>query len=66
MACRVARTQVAYLTLSRMTLSAWEQIPMEEYDRHWGPFEERYGFFPGHGIDEPAPSVTIDLTPKSS
>lgn len=46
-----------------MTVSAWEQIPLEEYDTYWGPFEERYGFFPGHGIDEPAPSVTIDLAP---
>ncbi len=41
-----------------MTQPAWEEIPLEEYETYWGPFEERYGFF-----NEPTPSVTIDLAP---
>jgi hypothetical protein len=46
-----------------VTAAPFEHIPLEEHDDHWKPFKERYGFFPGHGIDEPAPSVTVDLTP---
>jgi hypothetical protein len=48
---------------ARMTLPHWEEIPLDRYDDYWGPFAQRFGFAPAHGIDEPAPSVTIDLAP---
>ena len=50
-----------------MSSPAWEEIPLERYDDHWGPFDARYHFSPslhgGPAIDEPSPSVTIDLAP---
>jgi hypothetical protein len=46
---------------------AWEPIPMDVDDRYWTPFHERFAFRPGMesrpAIDEPRPSVTIDIGP---
>ena len=46
---------------------AWEPIPMDVDDRYWNPFYERFAFRPGMeswpAIEEPRPSVTIDLGP---
>lgn len=47
--------------------AAWEQIPMENYENFWGPFDARFNFRPNvwqhPGIIEPTPSVTVDLAP---
>lgn len=44
---------------------AWEPIPMDTDDTYWTPFYQRFAFRPGMrswpAIDEPRPSVTIDL-----
>ncbi len=45
----------------------WEPIPMDADDTYWDPFYERFAFRPGMrswpAIDEPRPSVTVDLGP---
>jgi hypothetical protein len=45
----------------------WEPIPMDADDTYWTPFNQRFAFRPGMrswpAIDEPRPSVTIDLGP---
>lgn len=51
-----------------MTVAAWEQIPEEEYEDFWAPFDARFRFRPRlheseAGIDEPSGSVTLDLSP---
>jgi hypothetical protein len=47
--------------------AAWEQIPIENYEDFWGPFDARFNFRPKvwqhPGINEPSPSVTVDLAP---
>jgi Protein of unknown function (DUF2716) len=47
--------------------AAWEQIPSENYEDFWGPFDARFSFRPSMwqhpGIEEPAPSITMDLAP---
>ncbi|MFF5226045.1 DUF2716 domain-containing protein [Dactylosporangium sp. NPDC000521] len=46
---------------------AWEPIPMDADDIYWEPFHQRFDFRPGMrswpAINEPVPSVTIDLAP---
>lgn len=46
---------------------AWEPIPMDSDDTYWTPFQQGFAFRPGMrswpAIDEPRPSVTIDLSP---
>ncbi len=49
-----------------MAVPAWEEIPEENYEDFWGPFTERFRFqptqrAPGPAIQEPTPSVTLDL-----
>jgi hypothetical protein len=52
-----------------MTATAWQQIEPESYEDHWTPFDSRFTFRPRSGqhgepaINEPAPSLTIDLAP---
>jgi Protein of unknown function (DUF2716) len=51
-----------------VTEAAWEQIPDEEYEDFWAPFDGRFRFRPRMqeswaGIEEPPGSVTIDLSP---
>ncbi|WP_305788177.1 DUF2716 domain-containing protein [Symbioplanes lichenis] len=49
------------------TRPAWEPIAMDADDPYWTAFDERFAFRPGirswPAIDEPRPSVTIDLGP---
>ncbi|MFI7547453.1 DUF2716 domain-containing protein, partial [Actinoplanes sp. NPDC049599] len=49
------------------TRPAWEPIPMETDDTYWAPFQQRFAFRPGMrswpAIEEPRPSVTVDLAP---
>ncbi|WP_433731906.1 DUF2716 domain-containing protein [Actinoplanes sp. CA-051413] len=46
---------------------AWEPIPMDADDTYWDPFYQRFAFRPGMrswpAIEEPRPSVTVDLGP---
>jgi hypothetical protein len=46
---------------------AWEPIPMDADDTYWARFNQRFAFRPGMeswpAIDEPHPSVTVDLAP---
>jgi hypothetical protein len=50
-----------------MVHAAWEEVPAENYEDFWGPFHARFNFRPKlreyPGIDEPAPSITMDLAP---
>jgi hypothetical protein len=51
-----------------VTETAWDEIPGEQYEDFWAPFDAQYQFRPGMqdggaGIDEPPGSVTIDLSP---
>jgi hypothetical protein len=54
--------------VARMIEAAWDQIPHERYEAYWAPFDARYRFRASArpegwpAIDEPALSVTIDLT----
>ncbi|MEU1481343.1 DUF2716 domain-containing protein [Streptomyces sp. NPDC005760] len=49
--------------------AAWEAMPEEESEARWSRFIDRFRFRPGvhpedwPAVDEPAPSVTYDLTP---
>jgi hypothetical protein len=47
--------------------AASEQIPTENYEAFWAPFDARFDFRPNTcqhaGITEPTPSVTVDLAP---
>ncbi|GGQ83639.1 hypothetical protein GCM10010166_62250 [Couchioplanes caeruleus subsp. azureus] len=46
---------------------AWVPIPMDADDPYWASFNQRFAFRPGMrswpAIEEPGPSVTIDLEP---
>jgi hypothetical protein len=46
---------------------AWVPIPMVAYDPYWTSFNQRFAFRPGMrswpAIEEPRPSVMIDLVP---
>ena len=48
-----------------MTDAAWEQVPLENYEDFWEPFDARFHFrrTQQRAIDEPSPSVTFDLAP---
>ncbi|MEV4177266.1 DUF2716 domain-containing protein [Nonomuraea sp. NPDC049709] len=52
-----------------MTATPWQQIEPESYEDHWAPFDAHFTFRPRswqHGepaINEPVPSLTIDLAP---
>jgi hypothetical protein len=52
-----------------MTEASWEEIPHEQYEDYWAPFDARFQFRAGiqperwPAIQEPAPSVTLDLAP---
>jgi hypothetical protein len=47
--------------------AAWEEITAEKYEDFWGPFKARFNFkstlWRQSAINEPAPSVTVDLAP---
>ncbi|MBG0831646.1 DUF2716 domain-containing protein [Planomonospora sp. ID67723] len=52
-----------------VTAPAWQQIESERYEDFWAPFDARFDFRPSPepydepAINEPAPSITIDLSP---
>ncbi|MBG0819322.1 DUF2716 domain-containing protein [Planomonospora sp. ID91781] len=56
-----------------MTAPAWQQIESERYEDFWAAFDARFNFRPQYkpshelydepAINEPTPSVTIDLSP---
>src|SRR6267154_900611 len=52
-----------------MTEAPWEEIPHEQYQDYWAPFDARFQFRASiqperwPAIQEPAPSVTLDLGP---
>ncbi len=52
-----------------MVSEAWHEIDDEHYQKFWRLFDDRFAFRPGiapgrwPAIQEPAPSVTIDLAP---
>jgi hypothetical protein len=52
---------------TRPARPAWEPIPMDTDDAYWTPFNQRFNFRPGMrswpAIDDPQPSVTIELGP---
>ncbi|WP_433415766.1 DUF2716 domain-containing protein [Microtetraspora malaysiensis] len=50
-----------------MTFPAWQEIDLDHYEDFWAPFDARFRFRPNQSrepaINEPTPSVTIDLAP---